>query len=47
MRTVLLPDGRTCVLHGTGLRDHVDGAAPPGAAHPELVQYMTAGLAGR
>jgi hypothetical protein len=47
MRTVLMPDGRTCVLHGTGIRDYEDGGVPPGVAAPELVQYMLPGLAGQ
>lgn len=47
MRTVLLLDGRTCVLHGTGIRDHAAHDGPPGVAPPEVVEYMTSGLAGR
>jgi hypothetical protein len=47
MRTVLMPDGRTCVLHGTGIRDYEDGDVPLGAAAPELVQYVLPGLAGQ
>jgi hypothetical protein len=47
MRTVLLLDGRTCVLHGTGIRDHAADDGSSGGVPPELVDYMVRGLSGR
>ncbi|MGZ8376045.1 MAG: hypothetical protein ACXWZS_05405 [Gemmatirosa sp.] len=47
MRTILLLDGRTCVLHGTGIRDYAGGDLPAGESRPEIVEYLVRGLSGR